>query len=39
MLVLVMAYLANLIVESHGGSISVDSVPDQGSAVCLTIPR
>ena len=32
-------YLAKRIVESHGGSISVDSVPDQGSSVCLTIPR
>jgi signal transduction histidine kinase len=32
-------YLAKRIVESHGGSISVDSVPDQGSTVCLTIPR
>jgi signal transduction histidine kinase len=32
-------YLAKRIVESHGGSISVDSVPDQGSAVCLTVPR
>jgi signal transduction histidine kinase len=32
-------YLAKRIVESHGGSISIDSVPDQGSTVCLTIPR
>jgi signal transduction histidine kinase len=32
-------YLAKRIAESHGGSISVDSVPDQGSTVCLTIPR
>ena len=32
-------YLAKRIVESHGGSISVDSVPDQGSTVCLTVPR
>ena len=32
-------YLAKRIVESHGGSISVDSVPDEGSTVCLTIPR
>jgi signal transduction histidine kinase len=31
-------YLAKRIAESHGGSISVDSVPDQGSTVCLTIP-
>jgi signal transduction histidine kinase len=32
-------YLAKRIVESHGGSISVDSAPDQGSTVCLTVPR
>jgi len=32
-------YLAKRIVESHGGSISVESVPDEGSTVCLTIPR
>jgi signal transduction histidine kinase len=32
-------YLAKRIAESHGGSISLDSVPDQGSTVCLTIPR
>jgi signal transduction histidine kinase len=32
-------YLAKRIAESHGGTISVDSVPDQGSTVCLTIPR
>jgi signal transduction histidine kinase len=32
-------YLAKRIAESHGGSISVESVPDQGSTVCLTIPR
>jgi len=32
-------YLAKRIVESHGGSISVDSVPDQGSSVCLTVPQ
>jgi signal transduction histidine kinase len=31
-------YLAKRIVESHGGLISVDSVPEQGSSVCLTIP-
>jgi signal transduction histidine kinase len=31
-------YLAKRIVESHGGSISVDSVPDQGTTVCLTMP-
>lgn len=32
-------YLAKRIVESHGGSISIESVPDQGSTVCMTIPR
>jgi signal transduction histidine kinase len=32
-------YLAKRIAESHGGSISIDSVPDQGSTVCLTMPR
>jgi len=32
-------YLAKRIVESHGGSITVDSAPDQGSTVCLTVPR
>jgi signal transduction histidine kinase len=32
-------YLAKRVVESHGGSISVDSVPDEGSTVCLTMPR
>jgi signal transduction histidine kinase len=32
-------YLAKRIAESHGGSISIDSVPDQGSTVCLTVPR
>jgi signal transduction histidine kinase len=32
-------YLAKRIVEGHGGSISVESVPDQGSTVCLTVPR
>jgi signal transduction histidine kinase len=32
-------YLAKRIVESHGGSISIDSVPAQGSTVCMTIPR
>jgi signal transduction histidine kinase len=31
-------YLAKRIAESHGGSISVDSLPDQGSTVCLTMP-
>lgn len=31
-------YLARRIVESHGGAISVESVLDQGSTVCLTMP-
>ena len=31
-------YLARRIIESHGGTISVESVLDQGTAVCLTIP-
>jgi chemotaxis family two-component system sensor kinase Cph1 len=30
-------YLARRIIESHGGKISIDSVPDQGSTVCFTI--
>jgi signal transduction histidine kinase len=32
-------YLAKRIIESHGGTITVDSVPGQGSTVCFTIPR
>ena len=32
-------YLAKRIVESHGGSISVDAALDQGSTFCLTLPR
>ncbi|MEA2325618.1 MAG: hypothetical protein QOE68_577 [Thermoanaerobaculia bacterium] len=32
-------YLAKRIAESHGGSITIDSVPDQGTTVCLTVPR
>jgi two-component system, chemotaxis family, sensor kinase Cph1 len=32
-------YLAKRVVESHGGSISVDSHPDQGSTFCITLPR
>jgi len=31
-------YLAKRIVESHGGSMSIESVPDQGSTVCITMP-
>jgi len=31
-------YLAKRVVESHGGSMSIESVPDQGSAVCFTVP-
>jgi two-component system, chemotaxis family, sensor kinase Cph1 len=31
-------YLAKRVVESHGGSMSVESVLDQGSTVCLTLP-
>lgn len=32
-------YLAKRVIESHGGSISVESALDQGSAFCFTIPR
>jgi signal transduction histidine kinase len=32
-------YLAKRIIESHGGSISIESAPDQGTTVCFTIPR
>lgn len=32
-------YLARRIIESHGGAITVESAPDQGSAVCFTIPH
>ena len=31
-------YLAKRIIESHGGSMSVESQPDQGTTVCFTIP-
>jgi len=30
-------YLAKRIVESHGGTMSIESAPEQGSTVCLTI--
>ena len=32
-------YLARRIIESHGGTITVESAPDQGSAACFTIPH
>lgn len=32
-------YLARRIIESHGGAITVEPAPDQGSAVCFTIPH
>lgn len=32
-------YLARRIIESHGGTISIESAPDQGSAACFTIPN
>jgi signal transduction histidine kinase len=32
-------YLAKRVIESHGGTISVDTAPGQGSAFCFTIPR
>jgi signal transduction histidine kinase len=31
-------YLAKRIIESHGGTMSVDAAPDQGSTFCFTIP-
>jgi signal transduction histidine kinase len=32
-------YLAQRVVEAHGGTITVESAPDHGSAFCFTIPR
>jgi signal transduction histidine kinase len=32
-------YLAKRIVESHGGELSVESKPGEGSTFCLTIPE
>jgi two-component system, chemotaxis family, sensor kinase Cph1 len=32
-------YLAKRVIESHGGTISVDTALGQGSAFCFTIPR
>ena len=31
-------YLAKRIIESHGGEMSVDSKPGEGSTFCLTLP-
>ena len=32
-------YLAKRVAEAHGGSIGVESIPDEGSTFSLTIPR
>ena len=31
-------YIARQLAESHGGTLEVDSVPEQGAAFCLTLP-
>jgi signal transduction histidine kinase len=31
-------YLAKRLVESHGGELTVESVPDEGSKFCFTLP-
>jgi len=31
-------YLAKRVIESHGGALTVDSVPGTGSAFCFTVP-
>jgi len=31
-------YLAKRIIESHGGELSVDTTPGEGSSFCLTLP-
>jgi signal transduction histidine kinase len=32
-------YLAKRVIESHGGTVSVDSKPGEGSSFCFTLPR
>jgi len=32
-------YLAKRIVESHGGAMTIESLPDQGTTVCFTLPH
>ena len=32
-------YLAKRVIESHGGSMSVEAKPDEGSTFCFTLPR
>src|SRR5581483_3884964 len=32
-------YLAKRVVEGHGGTVSVDSSPGEGSKFCLNLPR